>query len=59
MVNRVTEPGGALQCALAVAGDICLSSPVSVRATLAAIADQLDEQDVKGWLTAPVRACIS
>jgi enoyl-CoA hydratase/carnithine racemase len=49
VVNRVTEPGGALQCALALAGDICLSSPVSVRATLAAIAGQLDEQDAKGW----------
>ncbi|TVT19755.1 enoyl-CoA hydratase-related protein [Amycolatopsis acidiphila] len=48
-VNRVTEAGQALEGALAVAEEICASSPVSVRTTLAAIAAQLEEQDRKGW----------
>ncbi len=49
LVNRVTEPGQALAGAIAVAEQICASSPVSVRATLAAIAAQLEEQDCSGW----------
>lgn len=49
LVNRVTEPGQALAGAIAVAEQICASSPVSVRATLAAIAAQLEEQDRSGW----------
>jgi len=49
LVNRATEPGQALAGAVALAGQICASSPVSVRATLAAIAAQADEQDRSGW----------
>jgi enoyl-CoA hydratase len=49
LVNRVTAPGQALSGALQVADDICASSPVSVRATLAAIAAQLEEDDQRGW----------
>jgi enoyl-CoA hydratase len=49
LVNRVTEPGHALEGALALAAEICASSPVAVRATLRALAAQTDEQDVRGW----------
>ena len=48
-VNRVTAPGGALAAALAVADDICASSPVSVAASLAALAAQHDDADAAGW----------
>ena len=48
-VNRVTEPGQALAVALEVAGDICASSPVSVAASLAALAAQHDAADAAGW----------
>ena len=49
LVNRVTEPGQALPGAIALAEGICASSPVSVRATLAAIAAQVAEQERSGW----------
>lgn len=49
LVNRVTADGEALPAALALAEQVCLSSPVAVRATLAAVAAQLDEQDAAGW----------
>lgn len=48
-VNRVTEPGEALTAALKVADDICASSPVSVAASLAALAAQHDAADAAGW----------
>ena len=48
-VNRVTAPGGALAAALEVADDICASSPVSVAASLAALAAQHDDADAAGW----------
>ena len=48
-VNRVTEPGGALAAALELAEDICASSPVSVAASLAALAAQHDADDAAGW----------
>jgi enoyl-CoA hydratase/carnithine racemase len=49
LVNRVTSPGQALAGAIAVAEQICASSLVSVRATLAAIAALAEEQDRSGW----------
>lgn len=49
LVNAVTEPGGAEAAALAMADDICLSSPLAVRATLAAIDVQLESDDAAGW----------
>lgn len=49
LVNRLTEPGQALADAVALAEQICASSPVSVRATLAAISAQAQEQDRSGW----------
>jgi enoyl-CoA hydratase len=48
-VNRVTAPGGALAAALEVAEYICASSPVSVAASLAALAAQHDDADAAGW----------
>jgi len=50
-VNRVTDPGGALAVALELAGDICASSPVSVAASLSAIAAQHEAVDAAGWET--------
>ena len=38
-----------LAAALEVAGDICASSPVSVAASLAALAAQHDDADAAGW----------
>jgi enoyl-CoA hydratase len=48
-VNRVTEPGEALAGALELADDVCLSSPVSVAASLDALASQYDADDAAGW----------
>ncbi|GHF60876.1 enoyl-CoA hydratase/carnithine racemase [Amycolatopsis bartoniae] len=48
-VNRVTEAGQALEGALAVAEEICASSPVAVRAVLDAVAAQLADDDRRGW----------
>jgi enoyl-CoA hydratase/carnithine racemase len=49
LVNAIAEPGNALVEALAMAEDICRSSPVAVRETLVALAEQFEEADEKGW----------
>ncbi|MCK8669803.1 enoyl-CoA hydratase-related protein [Rhodococcus sp. NPDC003382] len=49
LVNAITEPGNAMSEALAMAEDICLSSPVAVRETLVALAEQFEVADEKGW----------
>lgn len=49
LVNRLTPPGGALEAAVQLAEDVCASSPVSVQQTLAAIAEQVEEADARGW----------
>lgn len=49
VVNEVTAPGEALDAAIALAEDVCLSSPVAVRAVLAGIAAQLEAADEAGW----------
>ncbi|PPJ25749.1 enoyl-CoA hydratase [Nocardia nova] len=49
LVNTITEPGAALREALVLAADICESSPVAVRQTLAALADQYVAADEIGW----------
>jgi enoyl-CoA hydratase len=49
LVNRVTVPGGAVEEALALAREICASSPMAVRETLAALALQHDDDDARGW----------
>lgn len=45
----MAEPGAALAGALDLTQSVCLSSPVAVRATLAAIDAQLEELDDAGW----------
>jgi enoyl-CoA hydratase len=49
VVNEVTAPGAALDAAIALAEDVCLSSPVAVRAVLAGVARQLEPADEAGW----------
>jgi enoyl-CoA hydratase/carnithine racemase len=49
LVNRVTPPGEAVEAAVRLAEETCASSPVSVRETLAALQEQLDEADARGW----------
>jgi enoyl-CoA hydratase len=48
-VNRVTDPGQALTAALELAADVCDSSPVSVSASLTALAAQHEADDAAGW----------
>jgi enoyl-CoA hydratase/carnithine racemase len=48
-VNRVTDPGQALAVAVELAEDICAASPVSVSASLTALAAQHDAEDAAGW----------
>ena len=49
VVNEVTAPGAALDTAIALAEDVCLSSPVAVQAVLAGVAAQLEPADAAGW----------
>ena len=49
VVNEVTAPGAALDAAIALAEDVCLSSPVAVQAILAGVAAQLEPADDAGW----------
>ncbi|MBV6756185.1 enoyl-CoA hydratase-related protein [Rhodococcus opacus] len=51
VVNTLTEPGAALREALVLADEICQSSPVAVRQTLAALAEQYQSADEIGWKT--------
>jgi enoyl-CoA hydratase len=48
VVNTIAEPGTALREALVLAEDICHSSPIAVRQTLAALADQYTSADETG-----------
>lgn len=48
-VNRLTEPGHAVEGALALAGEICESSPTAVSATLRAIEEQWTAAEDDGW----------
>lgn len=49
LVNRVTEPGGALDGALALAARIARNSPVSIRETLRAVDATVSADDAIGW----------
>jgi enoyl-CoA hydratase len=49
LVNRVSQPGCAVEDAVALAEEICLSSPLSVRATLSALREQRENDDAAGW----------
>ena len=60
-VNRVTEPGGALEAAAALAELVCRNAPVSVRQSLWALEQTVAADDQVGWdataqATAAVRA---
>ncbi|OHV36651.1 enoyl-CoA hydratase [Parafrankia soli] len=48
-VNRLAEPGQAVEIALELAEEICRSSPVSVRATLQALEEQWADDEEAGW----------
>lgn len=48
-VNVLTDEGGALDAAIALAHRICRNAPLSVQACLAAIDAQLAEHDELGW----------
>jgi enoyl-CoA hydratase/carnithine racemase len=49
LVNRVTEPGEALEEALRLARQICANAPVSVRETLRAVDRAAAAQDSRDW----------
>ncbi|MDV6295307.1 enoyl-CoA hydratase-related protein [Rhodococcus aetherivorans] len=49
LVNEVTEAGNALDRAFALAEDICLSSPMSVRESLRALQALTATEDALGW----------
>jgi enoyl-CoA hydratase len=48
-VNVLTEPGGALEEAVALAQQLCANAPVSVQACLAAVNDIVAGDDELGW----------
>ena len=49
LVNRVTEPGAALDGALALAERIVLNAPTSIRETLGALEAIVAHSDDRGW----------
>ena len=49
LVNEVAEAGCAVEHALALAEDICLSSPLAVRESLRALRAGTDQDDALGW----------
>jgi enoyl-CoA hydratase/carnithine racemase len=49
LVNRLTEPGGAVTEALALAERIASRAPIAVRETLRAIEAAYDTGDERGW----------
>lgn len=48
-VNVLTEPGHALEAAVALAQRVCRNAPLSVQACLAAVNDQLAQDHEFGW----------
>jgi enoyl-CoA hydratase/carnithine racemase len=54
LVNEVTEPGGALAGALALAERICAVSPVGTRASLRALEQMAADAEERGWQTTAV-----
>ncbi len=49
VVNRLTEPGGALHGAVELAERIVLNAPTSIRATLSALDEITAAADERGW----------
>ncbi|MCW2620500.1 MAG: Enoyl-CoA hydratase/isomerase [Frankiales bacterium] len=60
LVNELVDDGAALDGALRLAEQVCLSSPTSVAATLTALQEVVDAQDAVGWeATARALATVS
>ncbi len=51
VVNELTEPGGAVDAAVAMAERICTNAPLSVQACLRAIDEIVSVNDDDGWAT--------
>jgi enoyl-CoA hydratase len=49
LVNRLTEPGRALDEAVALADRICLNAPISARQSLWALSQTVQADDAAGW----------
>jgi enoyl-CoA hydratase len=49
LVNLVTEPGGAVDGALAMAAKIAANAPLSVQACVSAIGNLVGAGDASGW----------
>lgn len=50
LVNRIADPGQALEVAVELAERICRNSPVSIRETLGAVEATVSVGDTVGWL---------
>jgi enoyl-CoA hydratase len=50
LVTELTEPGGALDAALELAGSVCANSPTAVAASLRALEEVVGEPDPRGWV---------
>lgn len=49
LVNVISEPGGAVEGALALAGRVCAASPAAVAASLEAMEAAFNDADADGW----------
>ena len=58
LVNAVTEPGGALDGALALAERICANAPVAVRQSLALLADSGQSEETAWPLSERAMAAV-
>ena len=56
LVNRVVEPGGAVQEALALAARICRNAPLAVRESLAALEAESAAHDASSWASTDAAA---
>jgi enoyl-CoA hydratase len=50
VVNVITEPGGAVDAAVALAAQICANAPLSVQACLQAVNSLVAVEDAAGWV---------
>jgi len=48
-VNRLAEPGRAVEVALELAEEVCAASPTAVSATLGALEEQWSDAEERGW----------
>jgi enoyl-CoA hydratase/carnithine racemase len=60
LVNRLAEPGGAVEAAVELAERVAANGPVAVRASMAAVNQLLAEHDARGWeVTEEAKAAIA